>query len=222
MPPRSNWSPTSIFMQQPALSMSFSPMQPCINDLQCRVCPLSSHCTPTQIVLMAVLPIPTQYKRLLPDLHLAPPSAATIKRSMPQVKHVDSEAMQIKHVDKVMIYLHQAPSPPSPFLLLVMYEQSVLLIQHVDEIIISAHERSMLLIKHINDEANISQSNRPAHLGAPSSCCYLHFNDPWGRSSTSMTRLILQIKHVDDKGGISNLPPWTFGASLHIVIAYRP
>ncbi|KAI6099407.1 hypothetical protein EDD16DRAFT_1526805 [Pisolithus croceorrhizus] len=123
MPPRSNWSPTSIFMQQPALSMSFSPMQPCINDLQCRVPHHQSN-----------------HKLLRPAyLHLAPPSAATIKRSMPQVKHVDSEAMQIKHVDKVMIF---------------MYEQSVLLIQHVDEIIISAHERSMLLIKHINDEAN--------------------------------------------------------------------
>ncbi|KAI6095669.1 hypothetical protein EDD17DRAFT_1503994 [Pisolithus thermaeus] len=124
----------------------------------------------------------------------------------PTVKHVDGKASTyIKHVNEVMIYLHQAPSPPSPFLLLVMHKQSVLLIQHVDEeIIISAYEQSMLLIKCINNEANISQSNRP------------------GRSSTSMTRLISQIKHVDEKGGISNLPPQTFGASLHIVIAYRP
>ncbi|KAI6097654.1 hypothetical protein EV401DRAFT_1895467 [Pisolithus croceorrhizus] len=202
----------------------------------------------------AVSPVPMQYKRLPPGssssilpkslrpacLRLAPPSAATIERSVPQVKHVDDEASIADQARRRGYDISTSGSLPPhfPFLLLVVHEQSVLLIQRVDEeIIISAYERSVLLIKRVNDEANVSQSNRPARSGAPSSRCYpllqrsagqiKHVDDegcvrPPSPAPTTLRRPAAQIKHVDDKGGISNLPPRTFGASLRIVIAYRP
>ncbi|KAI6094443.1 hypothetical protein EDD16DRAFT_1721721 [Pisolithus croceorrhizus] len=160
-----------------------------------------------QTVLIAVSPVPMQYKRLPPGssssilpkslrpacLRLAPPSAATIERSAPQVKHVDDEASifvfgsppplppppalqrsaaQIKHVDEVMIYLHQAPSPPIS-VLTISRARTICAADPTRRrgdynistssspsppppfLLLAAYERSVLLIKRVNDEANV-------------------------------------------------------------------
>ncbi|KAI6094140.1 hypothetical protein EV401DRAFT_1896450, partial [Pisolithus croceorrhizus] len=140
-----------------------------------------------QTVLMAVSPVPMQYKRLLPGssssilpkslrpacLRLAPPSAATIKRSVLQVKHVDDEA-------SIFVFGSPPPLPPPPTL-----QRSAAQIKHVDdEVLISVYERSVPLIKRVNDEANVATGPRS---GAPSSRCYLRFNDLRDRSSMSTT-----------------------------------
>ncbi|KAI6094122.1 hypothetical protein EV401DRAFT_1896468, partial [Pisolithus croceorrhizus] len=216
-------------------------IKPCINNLQRRASTrslVSYVAMVIQTVLMAVSPVPMQYKRLPPGssssilpkslrpacLRLAPPSAATIERSVPQVKHVDDEA-------SIFVFGSPPPLPPPPTL-----QRSAAQIKHVDdEVLISVYERSVPLIKRVNDEANVATGPRS---GAPSSRCYLRFNDLRDRSSMSTTRAVFapppplplpstlqrpaaQIKHVDDKGGISNLPPRTFSASLRIVTTMK-
>ncbi|KAI6097652.1 hypothetical protein EV401DRAFT_1895465 [Pisolithus croceorrhizus] len=171
----------------------------------------------------AVSPVPMQYKRLPPGssssilpkslrpacLRLAPPSAATIERSVPQVKHVDDEASlcsdlpplppppalqrsaaQIKHVDdEVLIFVHEQ-SAADPTHRRGDYNVSTSSpppSPHPPFLLLAAYERSVPLIKRVNDEANVSQSNRPA------------FGCPLLPLLPALQRSAGQIKHVDDE-----------------------